>query len=73
MKELAKGPILKKYITKKCSNYSLFNFSKISCGLPSILCMTEELRPLRFIWHHDLRVTHCQSIAMIFVFTQYSF
>ena len=37
------------------------------------LCLTGELGPLRFIWHHALRVTHCQSSAMIFVFTQYSF
>ena len=29
--------------------------------------------PLWFIWYHDLRVINCQSIAMIFVFTQYSF
>ena len=35
--------------------------------------MTGELWPLRFIWHHDLTVTHCQSSTMIFVFTQYSF
>ena len=41
--------------------------------MTSTLFLTEELWPLRFIWHHDLRVTHCQSSAMTFVFTQYSF
>ena len=51
----------------------IFNFSKILCGLPSTLCLTRELWPLRFIWHHDLRVIHCQSSAMSFIFTQYSF
>ena len=55
-----------KYFTKKCPNKVdfpevCFNFSKISCGLPSTLCMTGELWTLRFIWHHDLRVTYCQS------------
>ena len=35
--------------------------------------MTGELWPLRFIWHHDLRVTHCQSSAMSFIFMQYTF
>ena len=35
--------------------------------------MTWELWPLRLIWHHDLRGTHSQSSAMIFIFTQYSF
>ena len=43
------------------------------CGLPSTLCLTGELWPLRFIWHHDLRVTHCQSSARTFVLTQSSF
>ena len=51
----------------------ILNFSKILCGLPSTLFLTGELWPLRFIWHHDLRVTHCESSAMTFVFTQYSF
>ena len=41
--------------------------------MPSTLFLTGELWPLQFIWHHDLRVTHCQSSAMTFVFTQYSF
>ena len=55
-----------KILPKICSNkvdfqYVIFNFSKVSCGLV-------ELGPLRFIWHHDLRVTHCQSIAMFFLF-----
>ena len=48
-------------------------FPKIWCGLPSTLFLTGELWLLRFIWHHDLRVTHCQSSAMTFVFMQYSF
>ena len=63
---------------KKCLNKVdfpdvIFNISKIWCGLTSTLFLTGELWPLRFIWHHDLRVTHCQSSAMTFVFTQYSF
>ena len=67
-----------KILHKKCPNKVdypdvIFNFSKILCGLISTLCLTGELWPLRFIWHHDLRVTHCQSSAMTFVFTQYSF
>ena len=67
-----------KILHKKCPNKVdfpdvIFNFSKNSCGLPSTLCLTGELWPLWFIWHHDLRVTHCQSSAMTFVFTQYSF
>ena len=51
----------------------MFNFSKILYGLPSTLCLTGELWPLRFNWHHDMRVTNCQSSAMTFVFMQYSF
>ena len=51
----------------------IFNFSKNFCVLPSTLCMTEELWPRRLIWHQDIRVTHCQSRAMSFIFTQYSF
>ena len=39
----------------------------------STLCMTGELWPSRFIWHQDIRVTNCQSSAMSFIFTQYSF
>ena len=67
-----------KHFRKKCPEKDdfpdvIFNFSKFSCGLPSTLCLTGELWPLRFIWHHDLRVTHCQSSAMTFIFTQYSF
>ena len=66
-----------KILHKKCPNKVdfwdiIFNFSKILCGLPSTLCLTGELWPLRFIWHHELRVTHCQSSAMTFFFTQYS-
>ena len=49
------------------------NFSKSLCVLPSTLCMTGELWPWRFIWHQDIRVTHCQSSAMSFIFAQYSF
>ena len=49
---------------KKCPNkvdlpVVIFNFSKILCGLPSTLCLTGELWPLR-----DHLVTHCQSRAM---------
>ena len=67
-----------KILHKKCPNKVnfldvIFNFSKILCGLPSTLCLTGELWPLLFIWHHDLRVNHCQSSAMTVVFTQYSF
>ena len=67
-----------KILHKKCPNKVDFpgviiNFSKILCGLPSTLFLTGELWQLRFIWHHDLRVTHCQSSAMTFIFTQYSF
>ena len=51
----------------------IFNFSKMVCVLPSTWCMTGELWPRRFIWHQDIRVTHCQSSAMSFIFTQYSF
>ena len=51
----------------------IFNFTKILCGSPLTLCLTGELWPLRYIWHHNLRVTHCQSSAMTFIFTQYSF
>ena len=43
----------------------MFNFSKILCGMPSTLCLTGELWPLRFIWHHDLRVTHWKSSAKL--------
>ena len=32
-----------------------------------------ELWPRGFIWHQYIRVTHCQSSAMSFIFTQYSF
>ena len=39
--------------------------SKILCVLPSILCMTGEQSPSQLIWHQDIRVTHCQSSAMI--------
>ena len=67
-----------KILHKKCPNKVDFpdiiiNFWNFLCALPSTLCLTGELWPLRFIWHPDLRVTHCQSITMTFVFTQYSF
>ena len=67
-----------KILHKKMSNWGWFSrhylyFSNILCGLPSTLFLTGELWPLRFIWHHDLRVTHFQSSAMTFVFTQYPF
>ena len=67
-----------KILHEKCPNKVnfpdiIFNISKILYGLSSTLCFTGELLPLWFIWHHDLRVTHCQSSAMTFVFTQYSF
>ena len=70
--------VTSKYFTKKFPNKVDFPdvisiFPKIWCGLPSTLFLTGELWPLRFIWHHDLWVTHCQSSAMTFVFTQYSF
>ena len=58
-----------KILLKKCPNKVdfldiIFNFSKILCGLPSTLFLTGELWSLRFIWYHDLRVTHCQSSDM---------
>ena len=59
--------VIWKYFTKK-----IFS-SKILCGLPSILCLSGKLWPLRFIWHHDLRVDHCQSSATSFELKQYSF
>ena len=67
-----------KILHKKCQNKVdfadiIFNFSKMVCIFPSTLCMTGELWPTRFIWHQDIRVTHCQSSAMSFIFTQYSF
>ena len=67
-----------KILHKKCPNKVdfpdiIFNFSKMLWGLPSTLFLTGELWPLRFICDHDLRVAHCQSSAMTFVFTQYSF
>ena len=67
-----------KILHKKCPNKVDFpdvilNFSKLLCGWPSTLCLTGKLCPLRFIWHHDIKVTHCQSSAMTFVFTQCSF
>ena len=67
-----------KILHKKCQNKVDFpevvlNFSKMVCVLPSTLCMTGELWPRRFIWHQDIRVTHCQSSAMSFIFTQHSF
>ena len=43
------------------------------CVLPSTLCMTGDLWPRWFIWHQDIWVTHCQSSAMSFIFTQYFF
>ena len=51
----------------------IFNFSKSLCVLHSTLSMTGELWSRRFIWHQDIRVNHCQSSAMSFIFTQYSF
>ena len=63
--------VIWKYFTKNCG--VIFNFSKMVCALPSTLCMTGELWPSRFIWHQDISVTHCQSSAMSFIFTQYSF
>ena len=67
-----------KILHKKCQNKVDFwdiilNFSKMVCVLPSTLCMTGELWPRRFIWYQDIRVTHCQSSAMSYIFTQYSF
>ena len=67
-----------KLLHKKCPNKVdfrdvIFNFSKMLCVLPSTSGMTRELWPRRFIWHQDIRVTHCQSSAMSFIFTQYSF
>ena len=67
-----------KILHKKCQNKDnfqdiIFNFSKMSCVLLTTLCMTGELRPRRFIWHQDIRVTHCQFGAMSFILTQYSF
>ena len=67
-----------KYFNKKCPNGVdfldvIFNFSKLSCGLPPTYCYTGELWLLWFIWHHDPRATHCLSSAMIFFFKQYSF
>ena len=47
----------------------IFNFSKVLCVLPSILCMTRELWPRRFIWHQDIRVWYDMS----FIITQYFF
>ena len=66
------------YFTKKCQNKvnfpdDILNFSKMVFVLPSTLCMAGELWLRRFIWHQDIRVTHCQSSAMSFIFTQYSF
>ena len=63
---------------KKCQNKVdfldvIFNFSKIKCVSSSTLCMAEKLWTSRFIWHQDIRVTHYQSSAMSFIFTQYSF
>ena len=70
--------VIWKYFTKQCQNKVdfpdiIFNFSNMECVLPSTLCMTGELWPRRFIWHQDIRVNHCQSTAMSFIFTQYSF
>ena len=70
--------VIWKYFTTKCKNKVdfpdiIFNFLKMVFVLPSTLCMTGELWPRRFIWHQDIRVTHCQSSAMSFIFTQYSF
>ena len=69
--------VIWKNFTKKFPNKVdfpdvIFNFSKLSCSLPSTYCLTGELWPLRFSWHYDLRVTHCHSSSMTFVFTQYS-
>ena len=57
-----------KILHKKMPNFPdfIFNFSKILCGLPLTVFLTGELWQLRFIWHHDLWVTHCQSSAMTF-------
>ena len=51
----------------------IYNFSKIVCVLHSTSCLTRELWATRFIWHPDIRVTHYQSSAMTFDFTQYFF
>ena len=51
----------------------IFNFSKSFSVFPSTLCMTGQLWPSRVIWYQDIRVTHCQSSAMSFIVTQYSF
>ena len=45
----------------------IINFSKMVCVLPSTLWRTGDM------WHQDIRVTHCQSSAKNFIFTQYSF
>ena len=45
------------------------NFSNIYCGSPLILCMTGELWMSSIFWHPNIRVTHCHSRAMSFVFT----
>ena len=70
--------VIWKYFTKKCQNKVdfpdfIFNFSKMVCVLSSTLWMTGELWLRRFIWHQDIKVTHCQSSAMSFIFKQYSF
>ena len=70
--------VIWKYFIKKGQNQVyfpgvIFNFFKSLRVLPSTLCMTGELWPSRLIWHQDIRVTHCQSSDMSFIFTQYSF
>ena len=67
-----------KILHKKMSKWSWFlrrfvQFLKKIMWFAFNLCLTGELWPLHFIRHHVLRVTHCQSSAMTFVFMQYSF
>ena len=70
--------VIWKYFLKKCPNKVdftdiIFNVSKFLCVLPLTLYMTGQLWLSLFIWHQDIKVFHCQYIAMSFIFTQYSF
>ena len=58
-------------VNKKCPKK--VDFTDVNFNFSNILCLTGELWPLRFILHHDLRITYCQSSAMTFVSTHYSF
>ena len=46
---------------------------KKALGLHSTLYMAEELWMTCIFWHQAIRVTHCQSNGMTFLFTHYSF